>query len=109
MTNLLEPTCDENVIETACRGLLRHFIDASEEKPLKLRLLGVRMSDFPSDDKASSITTLTSFLKKNMKKQQVYHCPICQEEVPARNEIAFNAHLDQCLGGEADNASTVTV
>lgn len=100
--NLFEHTTDARVIEAAARQILRQLAEAAEEKPLRLRLMGVRMSEFKSEDGAAAPgrqKTLTSFLKKEAGAPPTakYTCPCCGEEVAVPGERAFNAHLDQCL------------
>ena len=109
--NLLGYTNEVSIIATSAKSILRHFIKVSEEKPLKLRLMGVRMSDFKSDapDEAKNEggrqTRMDSFLRNESASvseltYQAYTCPICNMNVRAANENAFNVHLDSCLNND---------
>lgn len=120
--NLLEFTSDAAVIESAAKKILRQLMDSAEEKPLKLRLMGVRMSEFRNEeslDEGHGTTgnarqsTIDSFLRRKDQpssseekhvcpptssvRRQTFECPICGHEIQATSEHAFNAHLDSCL------------
>ena len=106
--NLLDHTADRKVIEATARAILRQFME--EMRPLRLRLMGVRMSEFKQEEgdgagpsSSSKQKTLDSFFAKGAspsKKQ--FECPICQRRVHVASEYAFNAHLDSCLGASED-------
>ncbi len=129
VTNLHRYTNDTSAIESAARAILRYFAETAEEKPLKLRLMGVRMSEFKQEEGEEDgdgeggaggprQRKLDSFFKQGLKKASVIHayeCPICGKEVEAKSEFAFNRdHLERCLeegggggggGGKAENES----
>lgn len=113
--NLLGPTCDLKVIQAAAKNVLHQFMAGAEEKPLTLRLLGVRMSELSSshyegdddDDDVASIfyhqPTLEKFVAADAH-HVTFSCPICGMDVKARSEVAFNTvHLDSCLLKVDDN------
>ncbi|XP_013383132.1 DNA polymerase kappa [Lingula anatina] len=64
--SLVEYTCDSDCIYKAAQDLLRAEILACSPNPLRLRLMGVRMSNFQSQNakKDQKQTTLVSFLNK---------------------------------------------
>lgn len=45
VSNLLQPTSDANLIKQTATKILNYFIDTSDDKPLTLRLLGIRISE----------------------------------------------------------------
>ncbi len=86
----------------------RQLSDSAEENPLKLRLMGVRMSDFKQDYDADAEgssckrqRTMDSFVNRTThgqeEEQNKFECPSCLKAIPARSEFAFNLHLDKCL------------
>ena len=110
---LLEPTSNVEVIEATAKSILRHFMETlgghGPEKRLKLRLMGVRMSDFATEEASENQErreqkTLDSFLrnggaesKKASENLTAFHCPICGNEIHVQSEQHFNSHLDECL------------
>ncbi len=111
VSNIRHYSDDATVIESAALSILRHFADSAEEKPLRLRLMGVRMSEFRHEAEEAADgkqRTLESFLRQ--KTSSTYECPVCRAEVEAKSEFAFNRqHLEKCLerggGNVASDAS----
>ena len=101
--SLLEITDDPAVMEEAAKKLLRFFMETWEEKPLKLRLMGVKMSDFDESYKNSGQKKIENYFSssasnnKNSTRKEKFLCPICAKEVWVENEQKFNEHLDVCL------------
>uniref|UniRef100_A0A673NLB3 DNA polymerase kappa n=1 Tax=Sinocyclocheilus rhinocerous TaxID=307959 RepID=A0A673NLB3_9TELE len=118
--------CTEEEIFAAAKDLLKVEIDSVSPQPLKLRLMGVRVSGFISaEDKkplqrsimgflqkgGSDSGSFTQFLKPSFKiSTQVLPfltCPVCNTEMKDVNLTAFNNHIDECLKGSAvDNEPT---
>uniref|UniRef100_A0A671R2G3 DNA polymerase kappa n=1 Tax=Sinocyclocheilus anshuiensis TaxID=1608454 RepID=A0A671R2G3_9TELE len=118
--------CTEEQIFAAAKDLLKVEIDSVSPQPLKLRLMGVRVSGFISaEDKkplqrsimgflqkgGSDSSSFTQFLKPSFKiSTQVLPfltCPVCNTEMKNVNLTAFNNHIDECLKGSAvDNEPT---
>jgi len=99
------------VIESAAKTLLRHFCETAEEKPLKLRLMGVSASSFEGQMETNSKQkTLESCFANKAREEPAsssFECPSCGESVTARSEGAFNAHLDACLRGKEEEEEEV--
>ena len=71
------------MIENAARSILRHFQETAEEKPLRLRLMGVRMSEFRDEEASSSKQqTIQGMIKA--RKRPRFTCPSCNKDVEAR-------------------------
>ena len=99
--NLMRPTNDSVIIGNTANKILQKFMDSSIE-PLKLRLLGVRMSELSEEDDQEQIVTIDKFLREKSaiasSSLTEFVCPVCQSSISARNEAAFNSsHLDDCL------------
>ena len=109
--NLLKPTSDSQVIaQTAVKILQKFMADncngGKQSEPLKLRLLGVRMSELTEENDTGQVCTIAKFLQDRgpAVASVKFVCPVCQNEVSARNEAAFNAtHLDKCLASGGGN------
>jgi hypothetical protein len=102
VVNLHQATADVQVIKHAATKILNQFM--SEDKPMTLRLLGVRMSDLLYPDEQQSTgggqdqATLDKFFNCKNLNQAEFECPICGDLVKARNEAAFSAgHFEKCL------------
>ena len=99
--NLIRPTSEAQVIAQTANKILQKFMDSSVDQPLKLRLLGVRMSELVgSCSSEEEVMPIDQFLSRD--KQAVpmttFVCPVCSMEMSARNEAAFTTtHLDHCL------------
>ena len=115
VSNLMRPTNSENVIKETAGKILIHFIDTSEDKPLTLRLLGVRMSELVDESQQQETndqSTLDSFFKSSepVSGLQTYKCPICENDVQARNETAFNSkHFEKCLASSESSENFLAV
>lgn len=92
-------TCKLETIKQAALRLLHQEIAAAKPgQPLRLRLMGVRLSGL--DDGAplsSSQPTLSEFLSG----KKTAECPICQKALGTMSSSAVNAHIDSCLGEQA--------
>lgn len=98
--HLLEATAEAEKIESIAKSLLKFFMDNADEKPLKLRLMGIRMSGWEGDKPAKSgQKSIAAFLGSSKRKEElsVFECPICGEEIQAQSQNQFNHHLDLCL------------
>lgn len=100
VANLMQPTSEAQVMANSATKILQKFIDA--EKPLTLRLLGVRMSDL------SQATVEPSHGIKNFFSQEPsFECPLCGDKVQARNETAFfMTHFEKCSNSHDSCASS---
>uniref|UniRef100_A0A9J8D6F6 DNA polymerase kappa n=1 Tax=Cyprinus carpio carpio TaxID=630221 RepID=A0A9J8D6F6_CYPCA len=122
--------CTEEEIFAAAKDLLKVEIDSVSPQPLKLRLMGVRVSGFISaEDKKPLQRSIMGFLQKDgsdsgsftqcagsvLKAQEdrtdttcyFLTCPVCNTEMKDVNLTAFNNHIDECLKGSAvDNEPT---
>ncbi|KAM7285541.1 DNA polymerase IV isoform X2 [Ixodes scapularis] len=88
-TNRIEP------IKKAALRLLRQEIAAAKpDCPLRLRLMGVRLSGL-NDGASSSASqpTLSSFLSG----RTATTCPVCGKTLGSSSSEFVNAHLDSCL------------
>lgn len=99
--NLMRSTNDSAIIGNAANKILQKFMDGSIE-PLKLRLLGVRMSELSEEDEQEQVVTIDKFLRDKSAVASLslttFVCPVCQSSISARHEAAFNSsHLDDCL------------
>ncbi|XP_023220669.1 DNA polymerase kappa-like [Centruroides sculpturatus] len=98
-------TSDFNTIYSSAKKLLQLEIAAHHPKPLKLRLMGVRVCNIineKSDDKGSHsqqtiVNTLKNLQKKTHEINSTVPCPICNQVLPTDK---INFHLDQCLQDE---------
>jgi len=99
VSNLGLATNDSALIYQTAVKILGRFIDTCSEKPLTLRLLGVRMSELSSEDSESSghgsdQKSIMSFFK-NM---PTFECPLCFKSIQAANEREFNiSHFEKCM------------
>eukprot|EP00095_Tigriopus_kingsejongensis_P007038 maker-scaffold1013_size70870-snap-gene-0.18 protein:Tk07038 transcript:maker-scaffold1013_size70870-snap-gene-0.18-mRNA-1 annotation:"dna polymerase kappa" len=78
--HLPEPTSQANLIEKAAQKILKQFEDNAEEKPLTLRLMGVRMSGWDGNSGQQSIS---SFLNAKRDSSKSFECPICLKDIQA--------------------------
>ena len=81
-------TNDCNVITEQALKALRAV---QEDSKVKLRLMGVRMAEFGTNQQGSG-------LMKFVDKLTTFQCPVCHDSIRVRDEQAFNMHLDACLG-----------
>ena len=67
VTTLSIPTFEYEIISQAARKVLKHLIDNAAEKPLKLRLIGVRLSGFGEEfiqNNSASQPSINQFLRQ---------------------------------------------
>merc|ERR550519_835778 len=110
VSQLIEDTNDADVIGSAAKKILLNLLDTSEEQPLKLRLMGVRMSELRDKNEAgtSKQKTLKKFLSSKSKRASEYDCPVCGKAIKVDGIKEFNEHLDNCLNGiDSSNAGEV--
>ncbi|XP_062511612.1 DNA polymerase kappa-like isoform X2 [Corticium candelabrum] len=97
----------EEIFEAAVSSL-RTEIKACHPEPLRLRLMGVRMSNFEHLEKGQK--TITSLIKHKQeydeqKKDETscFVCPVClkPQDFPVSNLASVNSHVDLCLSGES--------
>lgn len=96
-------TCKLETIKQAALRLLQQEIAAAKQgQPLRLRLMGVRLSGLDDGGAlSSSQPTLSAFLSGRKTAQ----CPICEKTLESSSPEFVNAHVDTCLG-EQDNMQT---
>ncbi|XP_037291248.2 DNA polymerase kappa-like isoform X1 [Rhipicephalus microplus] len=89
-------TCKLETIKQAALRLLQQEITAAKQgQPLRLRLMGVRLSGLDgSGSLSSSQPTLSAFLSGRKTAQ----CPICEKALESSSAEFVNAHVDACLG-----------
>ncbi|XP_059095948.1 DNA polymerase kappa-like isoform X3 [Tigriopus californicus] len=106
--HLLEATAEADKIEVVAKSLLKFFMDNTQAKPLKLRLMGVRMSGWESDKSAGAgQTSIAAYMgKKRKDTTSVFDCPSCGQKIQAQSQNQFNRHLDSCLLGGESQGST---
>lgn len=108
---LPEHTSDKEIIIRAAKKLLDTEINIASPEPLRLRLMGVRMSglveesSIPKSEKHQQVK-LRDFLKGKQlptkAKSQTegssskFICPVCNEELQVNLDL-FNSHVDECL------------
>merc|ERR550519_2815 len=116
VSQIIEDTNDADVIGSAAKKILLNLLDTSEEQPLKLRLMGVRMSELRDKNEAgtSKQKTLKNFLSSKSKRASEsvglneYDCPVCGKAIKVDGIKEFNEHLDNCLNGiDSSNAGEV--
>eukprot|EP00092_Neocalanus_flemingeri_P025283 GFUD01027415.1.p1 GENE.GFUD01027415.1~~GFUD01027415.1.p1 ORF type:complete len:669 (+),score=212.14 GFUD01027415.1:257-2008(+) len=97
----------EELIHVTAKKILTNLLDSSDEQPLSLRLMGVRLSELKDKNdhslkqrqgnllafvRGEGSSTQASTCKANTKK---YQCPMCGFEVESLNIL--NNHVDKCL------------
>ncbi|KAK8764427.1 hypothetical protein V5799_032966 [Amblyomma americanum] len=89
-------TCQLETIKQAALRLLHQEIAAAKTgQPLRLRLMGVRLSGLDDGTAVSSSQpTLSAFLSSKKTAQ----CPICQKTLESSCSDFVNTHVDACLG-----------
>ena len=108
VAQLVDHTNDENVIFESAERTLLHLLDTAPEKPLKLRLMGVRMTDLKdkAEVKGAKQTSLRTFMAAKTgegKASKKYICPICEHIYSGVRVL--NDHIDLCISEnqEADD------
>ena len=108
--NLMQATSDASVIYQSAVNVLKKYMNEENKKPLTLRLLGVRMSEFtgittdkPNDQQRS----IKNFMTGNSGLLESFECPLCGVVVEARNEAAFNmTHFEKCYSAKFEEPSS---
>ena len=107
VSNLNQATSDASVIyETAVSILRKYMEECKKDKPLTLRLLGVRVSELVDASmtpaKTNDQTSIKSYMNPrhsrsvNLELESI-ECPLCGVVVEVRNEAAFNtSHFEKC-------------
>lgn len=109
--SLPEHTSDKEIITRAAKKLLDAEINMASPEPLRLRLMGVRISglidesSIPKSEKQQQVK-LKDFLKGKLlpTKEKLQSegssskliCPVCAEELQV-DLSTFNSHIDDCL------------
>jgi len=103
---VVEHTNNEIAIFESAEKTLFHLLDTASEKPLKLRLMGVRMTDLKdkADVKGAKQTSLRTYMAAKTAVQgeasKKYSCPICETKFSAIKLL--NDHIDQCISFEGE-------
>ena len=105
VAQLVDHTNDELAIFESAQRTLLHLLDTALEKPLKLRLMGVRMTELKdkSDVKGAKQTSLRTFMAGKTgqgKASKKYTCPICDNRYSGIK--ALNVHIDFCVNAEGE-------
>ena len=111
VTQLCDYSNSETVIFEAARRTLVQMLEASDERPLALRLMGVRLSELRerSEVRGGRQASLLSFLPGGSRSARCYSCPACDQALPSL--ASLNSHMDLCVtggGGEVPQPSIVT-
>ena len=103
VSQLCDFTNDEDLIHATAKKILINILDSSEEQPLALRLMGVRLSvlqDKSNVNNGSRQKNILTFIKNTNKSK--LSCPMCNLEFD--NLTILNTHIDNCLtGGRQDD------
>ena len=102
---------EEDIIFATAKKLLINLLDSSEEQPLALRLMGVRLSGLKDPEENSSSKQKQKNLLGYLVEAEAGHkgprypCPFCAEEFGQLSKL--NAHVDICLpdGEDGTNSS----
>ena len=92
---------DEDIIFATAKKLLINLLDSSEEQPLALRLMGVRLSVLKDQEENSSSKRKQKNLLGYLLEAEAdnkgprYPCPVCAEEFGLLSKLY--AHVDICL------------
>jgi len=111
VAQLMDFTNDESVIFKSAERTLLHLLDTAPEKPLKLRLMGVRMSELKdkAEVKGAKQTSLHLFMAPKTNDSEAgrkFTCPICDKKFTTIKVL--NDHIDLCISsGETDEQNCV--
>jgi len=106
VAQLIDFTNDETAIFKSAERTLLHLLDTAHEKPLKLRLMGVRMSELKdkAEVKGAKQTSLHLFMAPKTNDSEAgrkFTCPICEKKFATIKVL--NDHIDLCISsGETD-------
>ena len=100
VAQLIDSTNDETVIFKSAEKTLLHLLDTAHKKPLKLRLMGVRMSELKdkAEVKGAKQTSLHVFMApktNNSEAGRKFTCPICDKKFATIKVL--NDHIDFCI------------
>jgi len=110
VSQMCEFSNSEELVFVTAKKILTNLLDSSEEQPLALRLMGVRLSELKDKNDPSHKQrqgNLLAFVKGEGSNTQActskannnkYPCPICGFE--AENLVMLNKHVDKCLAGD---------
>ena len=114
VAQMCEFSNDENILFATAKRLLIHLLDTSEDQPLALRLMGVRLSVLKDKDESSSSRpkqkNLLSYLVDNKDGREEtgsssrYECPVCHRNFDHLNTLYD--HVDVCLSGDPSKEVT---
>ena len=124
VSQLCDFSNDEELIHATAKKILLFLLDNSEEQPLALRLMGVRLSGLQDKESAASKPrqkNILTFMKdapapgsslvnsETYDSQTQYSCPICTRDCDSLFEL--NNHMDRCLEQveevQSDNTTTL--
>ena len=112
VSQLCDFSNDEELIHATAKKILLFLLDNSEEQPLALRLMGVRLSGLQDKESAASKPrqkNILTFMKdppapgssvasgvcETNVSETKYSCPICSRDCDSLFEL--NNHIDKCL------------
>ena len=110
VSQLCDFSNDEELIHATAKKILLFLLDNSEEQPLALRLMGVRLSGLQDKESAASKPrqkNILTFMKdppapgssvvsgETNVSETKYSCPICSRDCDSLFEL--NNHIDNCL------------
>merc|ERR1719370_2901004 len=106
VAQLMDFTNDETAIFKSAERTLLHLLDTAHEKPLKLRLMGVRMSELKdkAEVKGAKQTSLHLFMAPKTNDSEAGRkvtCPICEKKFATIRVL--NDHIDLCIGSGETN------
>jgi len=115
VTQLCDYSNDEEVIHATAKRILLNMIDTSEDQPLALRLMGVRLSNLQDKESSSSksrqsnLLTLIKNQTSTSKREEEtnFSCPICDANCENLNDL--NIHIDSCLSDKDKKKEAETV
>ena len=98
VSQMCDFSSDEEMIHATAKKILTHLLDSSDEQPLALRLMGVRLSNLQDNESNKPRQkNLISFMKdapSTSKSETNYSCPIC--DLDCDNLGDLNNHIDNC-------------
>ena len=126
VSQLCDFSNDEELIHATAKKILLFLLDNSEEQPLALRLMGVRLSGLQDKESAASKPrqkNILTFMKdapalgsgsslvnsETNDSKTKYTCPICTRDCDSLLEL--NNHMDKCLEqfGEEQSGNATTL
>ena len=118
VSQLCDFSNDEDLIHATARKILINLLDSSEEQPLALRLMGVRLSGLQDKEAAATKPrqrNILAFVRdaaaagpssgqaEEDRGEAQFPCPVCGEIT--ENLQQLNHHIDGCLQQDGDTAT----